>query len=222
MSTTVVIGNATTVSFYNGSYCVISANWGADPGRQDAFCLGEWTPSTAHMVYKPQRTASITLYAPGPKYSTSPSQDCSTQGEISCTINAATCDGSKVITGDDWLVNSYSYSKASKDVPAQETWSLVKYTGVLSMLTGDAAGRGVEPTFVIRGITQGQTTNEGITGITFTSTFAESQSGSVSAGSTGTYSETIYGVVGSVGGGASGVSEYGEGSASIPLTPMYI
>lgn len=221
MSTTVVIGNSTTVSFM-GSYCFISASWNADPGRQDAFCLGSWSPSEDHLVYKPQQTINLTLYAPGPTYNTSPSTGCTTEGRQSCTINAATCAGSDSITGSNWQVNSYSYSKASKDVPAQETWGLIQYIGATSILTGAASARGVEPTFVIRGITQGQSTDEAVTGITFSSTFATSKAGSVSAGQTGTASVTTHGIVSSVGGGSSSVSDYGEGSASIPLTPIYI
>lgn len=221
MSTTVVIGNSTTVSFM-GSYCFISASWNAEPGRQDAFCLGNWQPSEDHLIYKPQQTINLTLYAPGPTYSTTPSEGCTSDGTESCTINAATCEGSEQITGDNWQVSSYSYSKASKDVPAQETWSLIQYIGATSILTGAAATRGVEPSFVIRGITQGQSTDEAVTGINFSSTFATSQAGSVSAGATGTSSVTTHGIVQSVGGGSSSVSVYGEGSASIPLTPMYI
>lgn len=221
MSTTVVIGNATTVSFM-GSHCFISASWNADPGRQDAFCLGSWSPSEGHLVYKPQQTINLTLYAPGPSYDTEPSEGCTTDGKQSCSINAATCGGSEQITGSNWQVNSYSYSKASKDVPGQETWGLIQYIGATNILTGTAASRGVEPTFIIRGITQGQSTDESVTGITFSSTFATSKAGSVSAGSTGTSTVTTHGIVSRVGGGSSSVSDYGEGSASIPLTPMYI
>jgi hypothetical protein len=224
MSTVVVIGANTDVEF-KGNYCFISASWGADPGRQDAFCLGSWAPSLVHLVYKPQLTASLTLYAPGPTYDTTPSEDCTTLGAESLTIEAGSCVGSEGVSGDDWQVNSYSYSKASKDVPAQETWSLIKYIGATSILTGAAATRGVEPTFVSRGITQGQSTNASSptkTGIVFDSTFAESQSGNVSAGSTGTATTTVYGIVNRVGGGSSEVADYGEGSASIPLTPIYI
>lgn len=220
MSTTVVIGNSTTVSF--GNACIISASWNADPGRQDAFCLGDWEPATQYMVYKPQLTINLTLYAPGPSHDTSPSTTCASPTGLSCSINPATCDAGIDSLSGNWLVNSYSYSKASKDVPAQETWGLIKYDGATSILTGAAAGRGVEPTFVLRGITQGQSTDTAITGITFSSTFATSQAGSVSAGSTGTASITTYGVVEAVGGGSSSPAVYGEGSASIPLTPMYI
>jgi hypothetical protein len=224
MATVVVIGANTDVEFM-GSYCFISASWGADPGRQDAFCLGSWLPSTNHLVYKPQLTANLTMYAPGPTYDTTPSEDCTTLGGESLTIEAGSCEGSEGVDGDNWQVNSYSYSKASKDVPAQETWSLIKYIGATTILTGDAAARGVEPTFVSRGITQGQSTNATTptkTGILFDSTFAQSSSGNVSAGATGTATTTVHGIVSRVGGGSSDVADYGEGSASIPLTPIYI
>ena len=221
MSTTVVIGAGSTVSFM-GNFCFISASWGADPGRQDAFCLGSWSPSEDHIVYKPQQTMSLTLYAPGPTYDTNPATSCTTEGAVSASISAATCEGSDDIGGSNWQVNSYSYSKASKDVPAQETWSLIRYIGASEILTGTAASRAVEPTFVLRGITQGQSTDSAVTGITFSDTFASSKAGNVSAGGTGTASTTTHGIVSSVGGGLNSVSVYGEGSASIPLTPMYI
>lgn len=221
MATTVVIGSSSTVTF-EGDYCFISANWGADPGRQDAFCLGSWSPSEEHLVYKPQQTLNITLYAPGPTYTTEPSEDCTTLGAVYAGIDAQTCDGGEVIEGNNWQVSSYSYSKASRDQPAQESWSLIRYIGASEILTGAAAARAVEPTFVSRGITQGQSTDPLVTGITFSDTFASSKAGSVSAGSTGTASTTTHGVVSSVGGGSSAVSVYGDGSASIPLTPMYI
>ena len=222
MSTTVVIGASSTVTF-DGGDCIISASWASDPGRQDAFCLGSWATSDEHVIYKPQQTISLTLYAPGPTYDTTPSTDCSTRGALSASISAQTCDGKESIgAGGNWLVNSYSYSKASKDVPAQETWSLIRYIGASEILTGDATKRAVEPTFVLRGITQGQSTDEGVTGIDFSETFASSKAGNVSAGGTGTASTTTHGIVSSVGGGLNSVSVYGEGSASIPLTPMYI
>jgi hypothetical protein len=221
MSTTVVIGASSTVQFM-GSYCFISASWGADPGRQDAFCLGSWSPSEEHLVYKPQQTLSLTLYAPGPTYDTTPSEGCDTDGAVSASVDAQTCDGGDGVSGDNWQVNSYSYSKSSKDQPAQESWSLIRYIGASEILTGAAASRAVEPSFVVRGITIGQSTDPANTGIAFSDTFASSKSGNVSAGATGTASTTTHGVVSSVGGGSSAVNVVGEGSASIPLTPMYI
>lgn len=221
MSTTVVIGASSTVSF-GGNTCVISANWGADPGRQDAFCLGSWSPSDAHIIYKPQQTISLTLYAPGPTHTTTPTEDCNDAPTENVSISAATCNGSENIGGTGWHVNSYSYSKASRDQPAQESWSFIRYKGASEILTGAATSRAVEPTFVSRGITQGQSTDPDVTGITFSDTFASSKAGSVSAGGTGTSSITEHGIVSSVGGGSSAVTDYGEGSASIPLTPMYI
>ncbi len=223
MSTTIVIGSSSTVDFL-GDHCFLSASWNAEPGRQDAFCLGSWDPSQEHLVYKPQQSMNLTLYAPGPVYETTPSEGCETTGTISAGINAQSCEGGEEISGENWQVNSYSYSKGSKDQPAQETWSLIRYIGASEILEGTASTRAIEPSFVLRGITVGQSTDPAVTGITFSSVFASSKSGSVSAGatSTGKSVTTIHGIVSQVGGGSNEVNVLGEGSASIPLTPMYI
>ena len=220
MAISVVIGAASTVSF-GAATCIISANWNLEPGRSDAFCLGSWTPSDNHIIYKPQQTLSLTLYAPGPTYDTRPSTGCEVAGLVSASVNAQTCTGGEDITGE-WQVTSYNYSKASKDQPAQESWSLTKWKNVPT--TGFPPDRVIEPTYVIRGITQGQSTDPGgtVTGITFSSTFAQSKQGSVSAGGTGQSSTTTHGVVDEVGGGSSAVADLGNGSATIPYTPLYI
>jgi len=222
MSIQVIIGQATNVSL-DGTVCAISANWGFEPGKQDAFCLGSWTPSTEHMIFKPQQTLSITLYAPGPTHSVIPSNSCDMSDTIAASVSPATCNG--VIEGlsGDWMVTSYNYSKEAKDQPAQESWSLIKYIGASAYLSGQAASRAVEPSTILRGISQGQTTDTAVTGIIFDSAgaYATSVNGSVSAGAIGKSTTMQHGVVESIGGGSSSVSVQGTGSASIPLNPIY-
>lgn len=223
MSITVVIG-ANTHANFRGESCIISVNWSSDPGRQDAFCLGSWTPNNARIIYKPQQTMSFTLYSSSSStYSTLPSLGCEVAGKLSAGVSAGTCEGSIDVSGDNWQVNSYSYSKESKDQPAQETWSLINYIDAESILIGSVNTDNIAiPTYVIRGITQGQCTDETTTGVNFSSTFARSSSGSVSAGSQGKVTTLTHGIVSSVGGGKSSVNDVGTGSASIPLTPLYI
>lgn len=219
MATSVIIGNNTQVSF--GGACVISVNWGMDPGRQDAYCLGSWEPNDLYTIYKPQRTLNITLYAPGPTNSIAATTGCDTTGYMSASVSPQACGGATGgdISGATWLVASYSYSKTAGDQPGQESWSLVDYEGATNLVSGNVA----TPSFISRGTPTGQSTaSEDVTGIDFKSTFAEGSSGSVSAGSTGTASTTTYGIVQAVGGGSSAAGVYGEGSASIPLTPIYI
>lgn len=219
MSISVVIGAASTASF--GGACVISANWSQDPGRQDAFCLGSWDPSKEHIVYKPQQTLSLTVYASSDQvYDTSPSESCTDIQTITASVNPQTCDGSIGTIEGPWYVNSYSYSKEAADQPAQETWSFIKYDG--SFLTGTV--NIVTPTYVIKGISQGQCTDENLTGVRFKagSTFAQSSSGSVSAGSQGKVTTLTHGIVEKVGGANNDMGLSATGSASITLTPLYI
>ena len=218
----VIIGQTTIVSLGDGEICALSANWGFDPGKQDAFCLNSWLPNPQYMVYKQQQTLSITLYAPGPTHSVAPSESCDAPGTIAASVAPGYCDGAGATIGGDWMVTSYNYSKESKDQPAQESWSLIKYTGITGYLSTEAAERAVEPSVVLRGIAQGQTTNEIITGIKFNgSAFATSNNGSVSAGAIGKETTMEHGIVSEVGGGSSTATDQGTGSASIPLNPIY-
>jgi len=227
MSMTVVIGAGTTASLDGGTgYCILSAQWGFNPGRQDAFCLGEWEPSPDHVVYKPTQTLSLTLYAPGPSNKSIPATtDCNDADTISASVAPAACDGAIDNIAGDWFIQSFSYTKESRDQAGQESWSLIKYKGdVATFLTsqGVPSERIATPTFISRGITMGEATDETQAGITFSSTFARAQTGSVSAGSMGKASEVIYGSVSEVGGGSSDSGFVGTGSASIPYTPNYI
>jgi len=221
MSIQVVIGQSTIVDF--GSACVISANWAFEPGKQDAFCLGSWVPSEDHMIFKPQQTLSVTLYAPGPSHNVEPSDSCDMTDTIDASVSPGLCNGTSAPITGPWMVTSYNYSKESKDQPAQESWSLIKYIGASAFLTGNAALRAVEPGTVLRGIAQGQCTDEGVTGITFGTggAYATSVNGSVSAGAIGKQTTMQHGVVGSIGGGSSDKNATGTGSTSIPLNPIY-
>jgi len=223
MSLSVVIGAGTTASFNNSSVCIVSAQWGFNPGRTDAFCLGSYDPSPEHVVYKPTQTLSLTMYAPSPSMAITPTVGCADADTVSASVSPASCSTISDITGS-WFVQSYSYSKESKDAAAQESWSLIKYKDVEGFLTsqGVSISRIAIPTYVVRGITMGEATDTSQAGITFSSTFAEASTGSVSAGSIGKLSTVIYGAVSNVGGGSSDSGFAGTGSASIPYTPLYI
>ncbi len=225
MSMTVIIGNATQVSLNSTtSHCVLSVNWGFEPGRQDAFCLNEWVPSNTHTLYKPQETMSVTLYAPGPNaLSVAASTSCTDVVGIQASVSPGSCNSTVAgLSGGNWLVTSYSYTKESKDQPGQESWSLVRYKGASSNLTGQAKTNAVEPSAVLRGAATGQCTDESITGIDFQAEYASAYSGNVSANAIGKATTMIHGIVSNVGGGSSDVSKYGTGSASIPLNPIYM
>lgn len=223
MAISVVIGAATTASFGGGNLCIISAQWGFNPGRADAFCLGEWLPSADHVVYKPTQTLSLTMYAPSPVVTIPPTTSCTDAETISASVSPATCGtGTDSDLSGNWFVQSFSYSKESKDAAAQESWSLIKYKDLNSLLPGVDPLRIAYPTYVMRGITMGEATDSAQAGITFSSTFALASTGSVSAGSFGKISTVIHGTVSAVGGGTKDAGFAGNGSASIPYTPLYI
>ena len=213
----IIIGAATTVNF--GGACVVSANWGFNPNTQRAYCIGSWVPDDQYTIYRPTETLSLTVYAPsGQNYSTTPTQGCEDANTLTASVSPAACG-----TGDfddltgNWFVTSYSYSKEDSVGAGQESWSMQRWTdgGPLSAVT---------PDYILRGITEGQATDPNITGITFASgqTLAESQTGSVSAGGIGKADIIEQGVVDEVGSGSGAQGETGNGSASMPYTPLYI
>jgi hypothetical protein len=203
----IVIGAATIVQFVGA--CVVSASWGYNPNPQRLFCLGEWTPRTT--LIKPTRTLNLVVYSPGPSYSTQPTTSCTDANRISASIAPAACGGSFPSMSGSWWVTGYSFSKDDAQMPGQESWSLTDFK----------AGSGNEnPTYVLRGISDGQGTPNA--GITFTGSTIESSSGSVSAGGFGQAYEILTGVVSRVGGGDGSVGTTGTGNVSIPYTPLYI
>ena len=224
MAITIVIGAGSTASLDGGTgYCILSAQWGFNPGRTDAYCLGEWEPSEEHVIYKPSQTLSLSLYAPGPIKAIPVTVTCVDADKISASVSPAACDPGINDVDGDWFVQSFSYTKESRDQPGQESWSLIKYDDYTFLTDqGVDVNRIAVPTFISRGITMGEATDESQAGIDFSSTYAKAQTGSVSAGGIGKASEVTHGVVQAVGGGSSTAGVVANGSASIPYTPNYI
>ncbi len=209
----VVIGAATQVSF-QGS-CVVSAQWGFNPNTQRLYCLGEWTPRDDMRFDKPTQTVSLTIYSgDSGSYSTAPSESCGNANTIGVSLSPAACGDTFTSISDNFFVNSYSYSKGDAVMPAQETWSMILWT--------DDGINTIAPTYVLRGIAEGSSSDETLTGISFTGVTTESESGSVSAGGFGTAFVMTQGIVDNVGGGLNTAGEVGNGSVSIPYTPLYI
>lgn len=212
----IIIGAATTVSF--GGACVVSANWGFSPNTQRAYCIGSWIPDDNYTIYRPTETLSLTVYAPsGHNYSTIPTQGCEDANTLAASVSPAACGGNINSLSGNWFVTSYNYTKEDSVGAGQESWSMQRWTdgGVLGAAT---------PDYILRGITEGQATDPNITGITFSAgqTLAESQTGSVSAGGIGKADVIQQGVVEEVGSGSGAQGETGNGSASMPYTPLYI
>jgi hypothetical protein len=209
----IVIGAASTAEL-TGADCVISANWSFSPNRQVLYCIGEFVPDEDRTYYKPTESLNLTVYSPGPLYSTEPSQTCENANQIAASVTPLAC-GTDVPDGvdGDWYVASYSFSKEDAALPGQESWSLTHWvTGGLTNV--------IEPDYILRGLAEGQATANA--GIVFTGATAESTTGSVSANSFGRAETLTAGTVESVGGGTDTVGETGQGSASIPYTPLYI
>ena len=204
----IIIGSMTNVGF--GGACVISASWSSSSNVERLYCIGSWDPFL--LTSKPTQSLNITLYAPGPSYSTAQSRSCSTTNSIGASVSAAGCGGGGGGVSGSWFVSSYSYSKESSIMPGQESWSMIQW------LSGQGIGA---PTAILRGIAEGEgSVGSGIIfggGYTVTA-----NSGSVSANGIGRSDTVTQGQVAGVGGGSGAGSGTGAGSVSIPYIPMYI
>jgi len=209
----IVIGAATTVAF-QGS-CVVSAQWGFNPNTQRLYCLGEWTPRDNLRYDRPQQTVSLTVYS-GDTTSQplAPSISCANASTISVSLSPASCGESFASISDDFYINSYSYSKEDAVMPAQETWSMVRWS--------DEGTNAVMPTYVLRGLSEGSSSDPNLTGMSFDGSLIESVTGNVSAGGFGKAYTMYQGIVVSVGGGFNTPGATGQGNVSIPYTPLYI
>lgn len=81
----------------------------------------------------------------------------------------------------------------------------------------------IKPTYNLRGISEGSTTDSALTGITLNNTgITTGTQGSVSAGQIGRSDVQMLGVVTNVGNSQSTVGAIGQGNCSIPYTPLYL
>jgi len=210
----IVIGATTTVSFPYGD-CVVSVNWGYNPNVQRLYCLGSW--DVFDTIQKPTETLNVTIYAPGSPISVTPTGACANASpRITASVSPTVCGEAVAGVSGDWYLTSYGFSKDDPVGPGQETWSMTKWV---------AGGDTPAPTYVIRGISEGQASNvNGVinSGVVFTGETVEATTGSVSAGSVGRAYVTTIGQVISVGGGTNTPGETGTGSVSIPYTPLWL
>lgn len=227
----IIIGAGTIVNFANRGACVTSVNWGYNPNPQRLYCIGEWAPRFT--FNKPTETMSVTIYtgtgSSALLYNTTPHEECRAINNpadiVFAAVDAAGCGAGVTSVTGDWYVVGYNFNKDDPLMPAQESWSLQRW---LPYGTSGQPDYIPAPTYVIRGITEGQSTppnggNEYVaTGISFTGTPVQSTTGSVSAGGQGRADITYYGTVIQVGGGANTNGKIGNGSATIPYTPMWL
>jgi len=228
----IIIGAGTIVNFANTGACVTSANWGYNPNTQRFYCLGSWSPRYSYN--KPTETLNISIYSGTGSllYSTTPHEECRPAGDprdtIFASVDAAGCGAGVTSLTGQWYVVSYGYNKDDPQLPGQESWSLQRWVSYGSVGQPDYTPA---PTYIIRGMSEGQSTpvndptygNEyANTGVRFTGVTAQSTTGSISAGQVGRSEVMLYGVVDRVGGSDSTTGRFGNGSASLPYTPMWI
>lgn len=202
----VIIGAGTQVTGFANA---ISVNWGASPNTQRLYVLGS---SEAYItIKKPTANFSVTVYSKGPSFPVPPSVNCGAASTISAGVSPGACGCPSTgpgVTGS-WYLTSYSYSKDDPNMPGQESFSMMQYI---------VGGGAVAPNVVIRGIAEGTwSDNAGISG----EEDGVASTGSVSAGGIGRADSLSVGTVTSVGGGSDAKGATGQGSASIPYTPIY-
>lgn len=214
----IVIGAATTVDFDNK--CVISASWDYNANTQRLYCIGEWEPSDNRTYHKPTETLNLTIYSPGPRHDIPATRSCTDANTIYAAVNPAACGNETYSSmSGQWWVTSYSYNKDDGTLPGQESWSLTRWKNLST--PASAIGTTSYPTYIMRGITEGQgTSNSGLRFLAEGRVY--SQNGSVSAGGFGRADTLLNGVVDSVGAGSNVAGETGQGSASISYTQLYI
>jgi len=219
----IIIGAATTVSFGTSGH-VTQVSWDINPNIQRAYILGSWSPYAGAELKSPTETMNVTVYSPGPSYVTTPTTSCIDANTIAASVVPAGCGaGSSGPSSTTWFVTSYSYSKGDARSPGTESWSMMNYVTM-----GDTSV--ALPTYVLRGISEGSiassddlTTAQAIAGIQFdTASVNQGTQGSVSAGQIGRSDTQFTGVIESVGASTGGTGDIGNGSCSMPYTPLYI
>lgn len=214
----IIIGAGTTISFYGA--CVVSANWGYNPNTQRLYCIGDWSPTATYD--KPTTTLSLSIYSGtgGPTYDTSPTEACEDANQLSASVSPAACGEAVDSISGQWFVTSYGFSKDDPGLPGQETWGMQRWEP-------GQYGNLPAPTYVLRGISEGQgstiSASDADPGILFTGVTVESSAGSVSAGGIGNAYRLELGVVIQVGGSESpAAGKTGQGSVSMPYTPLWL
>jgi len=230
----VVIGYGTQIlgTFFPGpdggkTICAVSAQWATEPNIQRMYCLGGGV-TPAIMVAKPTQTFSVTLYSEDSsgiaQILIPPSESCDDIVDIyQAGLSVVVCGAEAGdFIYDDWALQQFQYSKEEAQTVGQETWSFVRWMSQEDIDNPDM--RVLAPTYVIRGIPEGQATiPDDILGVVFQeNTVIQGSSGSVQGGQLGKYYETKNGVITAVGGVTATSGQTGNSSCSIPLMPLWI
>lgn len=234
----VIIGAGSTVTstqFPNGG--IVSVNFGFQPSVNRLYQLGSFDPYDTDVQKK--RTIQLNVYGvreDGSGGSTpldvSPSTDCTDAGNVSITVNPASCVGSLLPFTDDYFVNSYSYSKDNLGY-GQEAWGFTSktvipgYTGSIVMLRGIAEGTLSTGPGTMDPGDMGLTVNESASNDVLGAPI-QGETGSVQAGSPGigNYEISRHVIVTSVGGSIGKNDSIdgltGQASIQIPLNEVFL
>lgn len=185
--------------------------------------LFQLTDGTSSPIYDTlityQVTASLTLYAPGPTYSTEISINCEEGETISLKVVPGFCgeEVAGLTLEDDFYVNSYSYNKTTL-THGTESWGLISKTVFANsnfeplfstlMLTGAATGSSTDPSSE--------------TGVVFNTNTVETIAIDVSAGNPGLgqANKLLFGGVSQIGGGLGSGATDGKASVTIPYASL--
>ena len=238
----VIIGSATQVSLTipgatSPIECVLSVNWSYNPNIQRYFCLGSNDPYIT--ITKPTEQMSIALYSGStPAYSVAATTDCdSPSNVITATVSPGDCEGSPVLgpIANLWYLQNYGFSKDDPNLPGQETWALTHWLSAADFVAAGlpAPTGAASPDAIIRGISEGQASdyaapaNDADPGVVFTGETQYATTGNVSAGAIGRADTLYYGVATTIGNSGqlpTPEDQYGrtgQGSVSVPLTPIW-
>jgi hypothetical protein len=225
----IILGSSTVVTINGNSDGIISVNWGINPQVNRLWQIGSWSPFKTMVTNT--RTVSVTMYAgAGPdSIPVTPTESCANSvSMITVSVVPAACGASiEGITGTFFL-NSYSYDKGDAGGFGQQSYSAQQWSDGAEDCESDVVYVSA-PTYIISGISEATiTADAGLnTGITLLngSLNVEGEQGSVSAGipGIGTINTTVYGIASSIGNGdMCSRGKVGQGSVSIPLTPIYM
>jgi hypothetical protein len=234
----VIIGAASTVvstQFPNGG--IVSVQFGFNPQVERLYQLGSFSPYDTTVTRT--RTISLNVYGKRPDGSggslttdVTPSISCVDANTINITVNPASCVETLLPFAGDYFLNSYGYNKDNLGY-GQESWGftskpeITDFSGTIVMLRGIAEGTVATGPGTVPANLMGITVDE-ISSNDSLGNQIEGESGSVTAGTPGlgNFDISRFVIATSVGASLGKDSSIdgltGQGSISIPITPVYL
>lgn len=218
---------------------VVSINYTYPTTVERLWQLGSFSPYYNQTTRV--HTLGITVYGKKPdgtagtnSISVAPSTTCTDIDAIEMAFNPSSCSTAIVGFQDDYYASSYSYSKESIGY-GQETWQFtsktimpVAYTGEIRMLRGICTAQALVGDEAMSVADCGVVEDTAASQDPISSTYYESESGSVSAGATSFGNAEIIrelvitSVGGSIGKDTTVDGKKGQVSCTLPLQPVYL